>query len=170
MSNIAPHSLKSFKPEKNLLRRDIVFKEPGAHVKIKWTKTLQDQRSHHWIQLPKLSRQVICPVLALYDLLNSRQLPPDQPLFVHKIPPHRLVIDTSIRDTLRHIIQTLHWEGKGLSFHSFRRSGSTLAYDLQVPLENIMHHGLWRSSAIWTYLQQTSAVSRVAATFREHIS
>ena len=101
MSNVAPHSKALFDPERHLLRQDVIFKDPGAHIRIKWTKTLQDNRAHHWIQLPKLRDQVICPVLALYKLLHSRSLPPNKPLLVTWYPPHDPIIDTHIRDTLK---------------------------------------------------------------------
>ena len=169
ISNISPHSYREFDPLKHPLRSDIIFRDPGVHMKIKWTKTLQDQRAHHWDQLPKMKDTTVCPVLALYTLLHSRPLNPDQPLFVDK-NSRRIVLDTKIRDTLREILTRLNIDPQGHGFHAFRRSGATLAYDLHVPLENIMHHGLWRSSSVWTYLQQTSNVSRVADTFQKRFS
>ena len=52
MSNIAPHSVKKFNPSRHFLRQDVVFGHPGAHIIIKWTKTLQDNKSHHIVQIP----------------------------------------------------------------------------------------------------------------------
>ena len=49
MSNIAPHSKAKFNPDRHILRQDIIFAPPpppGAHVLLKWTKTLQESRSH----------------------------------------------------------------------------------------------------------------------------
>ena len=40
MSNIAPHSRFKFDTNKHILRQDVLFLEPGAHILLKWTKTL----------------------------------------------------------------------------------------------------------------------------------
>ena len=76
MSNVAPHSIARFDPDKHFLRQDVIFAPPGAHLIIKWTKTLQDNKSHHVVQLPTINNMYLCPVRALKALLKSRQLPP----------------------------------------------------------------------------------------------
>ena len=166
MSNIAPHSRAKFDPNRHLLRQDIIFAPPGAHVLLKWTKTLQESRSHHFVQIPMLGDHPLCPVTALKSLLDSRPLPPQTPLFVHKNPPHLPVIDTSIRDALKLVLSHLGIPLEGHGFHTFRRSGATLAFDNNVQLQDIMAHGLWRSSAVWSYLQSSSlAPSIIPTTF-----
>ena len=74
MSNIAPHSRFKFDASRHLLRQDIIFAHPGAHILIKWTKTLQDRSAHHFVQIPVLKNLSLCPVLALKKLLESRSL------------------------------------------------------------------------------------------------
>ena len=166
MSNVAPHSRFKFDPNRHFLRQDIIFHPPGAHVLLKWTKTLQESSSHHLVQIPLLSNPTLCPVRAIQDLIQSRPLPPSFPLFVHNSPPFHPVIDTTIRDGLRKILVHLGIPLTGHGFHTFRRSGATLAYDNNVDLQHIMAHGLWRSSAVWTYLQNASqAPSIVPLTF-----
>ena len=98
MSNVAPHSRYKFDKNTHILRQDITFQEPGAHILIKWTKTLQDRSAHHFVQVPALSNKSLYPVLALQQLLSSRTLSPSSPLFVHKSPPFHPVIDTTLRD------------------------------------------------------------------------
>ena len=147
MSNIAPHSRAQFDPQRHLLRQDIIFGDPGAHVLLKWTKTLQDRSAHHFVQIPKLNNSLLCPVTALRHLLNTRPAPCHTPLFVFKSLPHNVVIDTHIRDALRFILRHLGLPLEGHGFHTFRRSGATLAFDNNVHLQNIMAHGLWRSDA-----------------------
>ena len=70
--------------------------------------------------------------------------------------PFHPVIDTTIRDALRKVLQQIGVPLIGHGFHAFRRSGATLAFDNNVQLQQIMAHGLWRSSAVWTYLQNAS--------------
>ena len=85
MSNIVPHSLSAFNPNKHLLRK--VFGPPGAHIIIKWTKTLQESKAHHVVQIPSFTNIYLCPVRALSRLLESRPLSPDHPLFANLSPP-----------------------------------------------------------------------------------
>ena len=59
MANIAPHSRFKFDKQRHFLRRDIIFAEPGAHILIKWTKTLQDSSAHHFVQIPALKNATL---------------------------------------------------------------------------------------------------------------
>ena len=166
MSNIAPHSSAKFNPEFHLLRQDLIFAPPGAHLLIKWTKTLQHHKSFHWVQLPSIHNKFLCPVRALQALLASRPLPPSAPLFANHFPPHAQVIDTHIRDALKKVLVHRNITTTGHGFHTFRRSGATLAFDNNIKIQNIMSHGLWKSSAIWTYLENASqAPSIIPTTF-----
>ena len=45
-----------------------------------------------------------------------------------------------------------------ISAHSLRRGGATAAYEAGVPLEAIMRHGRWRSSAVLTYVRESVRV------------
>ena len=111
MSNEAPHSRFKFDNNRHLLKQDIIFQFPGAHVLLKWRKTLQDNSSHHLVQVPTLTNRTIWPVRALHELLDSRPLSPNPPppplFFAHHHPPFHPVIDTTIRDGLRKILTYL---------------------------------------------------------------
>ena len=161
MSNVAPHSLRSFDPTRHFLRQDIIFGPPGAHVLLKWTKTLQNRSHHHFVQIPEIPNPTLCPVRAVKDLLASRKLPSNAPLFAHSYPPFHPVIGTKTRDALKQVLSNLGFSLTGHGFHAFRRSGATLAFDNGVQLEHIMAHGLWRSSAVWSYLQSASQAPSV---------
>ena len=166
MSFVAPHSRFKFDSSRHFLRQDIIFHHPGAHVLLKWRKTLEETSSHHLVQIPLLTNSTLCPVRALQELMQSRLLPPSFPLFVHNSPPFHPVIDTILQDGLRKVLTYLGIPLTGHGFHTFRRSGAALAYDNNVDLQHIMAHGLWRSSAVWTYLQNASqAPSIVPLTF-----
>ena len=96
MSNVAPHSKLKFDPMVHILRQDTLFLPPGAHILLKWTKTLQESSAHHFVQ-----------VKALKNLLSSHDLPPQAPLFAHAKFPHSLVIDTTFRQGLKQILQQI---------------------------------------------------------------
>ena len=164
MSNIAPHSLAAFDSSKHFLRQDLIFGPPGAHLIIKWTKTLQDNKSHHVIQIPSIENIFLCPVRALQALLKSRSLPPSFPLFANLTYPHHPIIDTHIRNALKKVLAFKNFPLKGFGFHTFRRTGATFSFDHNVALQNIMAHGLWRSSAVWTYLQNASQAPSIIPT------
>ena len=158
MSNIAPHSKAAFDCTRHLLRKDIVFKQPGLHIKIKWSKTNQNRKNLHFIQLPKLSNPLLCPVRAVYELLSTRKCSPDSPLFVLR-STGAIIIDTQIRDMLKSILVSLGIPLQGNGFHTFRLSGAVWTFDNQVSIEQIMYHGAWRSNAVWEYLQHASLAS-----------
>ena len=167
MSNVALHSRSQFDPRRHFLRQDLIFGPPGAHLVIKWTKTLQDNKSHHVVQLPEIDNLYLWPVKALKALLSTRKLPSTTPLFATNTPPpFHQVIDTQIRQALKTILTNRNIDHVGHGFHTFRRLGATLAYDHSVPLQNIMSHGLWRSSTVWIYLKNASqAPSIIPTTF-----
>ena len=39
-----------------------------------------------------------------------------------------------------------------LTFHLFRRSGTTWAFQHGVPMQDIMSHGTWTSDCVWRYV------------------
>ena len=170
MSNFAPHSLSKFDPLKHFLKKDLIFGPPGAHLIMKWSKTLQSPHSHHIIQLPSISNIFLCPVRALRALINSRPLSDHSPLFAHAHFPHNQVIDTVIRDALKTVLTHRGFPTRRYSFHTFRRSGASFAFDHNVQIQNIMYHGTWRSSAVWSDIQQSShSSSIVPLTFAQHV-
>ena len=109
---------------------------------------MQDRKSHHIIQLPTIKNKYLCPLETLTALLRSKNLSPQDPLFASIRPPHKPIIDTHVRDALRHILIHRNISPVSHGFHTLRRSGATFAFDHSVPLQNIMSHGLWRSSAV----------------------
>ena len=65
VSNIAPHSLRQFDPNKHFLRQNLIFAPPGAHLILKWCKTMQDNKSHDVIQIPQVDNYWLCPDIIL---------------------------------------------------------------------------------------------------------
>ena len=170
MSNCAPHAARLFDPSKHFLRQDAIFQPPGVHLILKRTKTMQDHKSYHVLQLPFIENIFLCPVRALQSLLKSRPLQPTAHLFANREPPFSQVIDTHIRDALRFVLRSRNIPTHGHGFHTSRQSGATFAFDNNVSLQNIMSHGLWKSSSVWTYLQNASvAPSIVPTTFARNI-
>ena len=55
-----------------------------------------------------------------------------------------------------------------MTFHSFRRSGATLAFNSNIPLQHIQSHGTWTSDAVWHYIAQDHNASDMVATAFQH--
>ena len=49
--------------------------------------------------------------------------------------------------------------GDYFGFHTFRRSAASIAFDANIPLTTLQHHGHWRSDAIWAYISDNTAQS-----------
>ena len=81
ISNLVPHTINSYDPLKQLARADIFFEQPGAHILLKWSKTLQMNNSVRLIKIPSLGSSPLCPITALRKLLSNTPQDPNNPLF-----------------------------------------------------------------------------------------
>ena len=85
------------------------------------------------------------------------------------LPPHCTMYQLC-RSTSQHIHLTLTnhsspYQGRlphnpsHYSFHTFRHSGTTLAFPLGEPIDHIQAPGTWRSQAVWSYLNLDSTLA-----------
>ena len=66
ISNVVPHSISSSDPLKQLARGDVIFAPPpppppGAHIIVKWSKTLQNRDKIKVLKIPSLNHSILCP-------------------------------------------------------------------------------------------------------------
>ena len=47
----------------------------------------------------------------------------------------------------------------GYGFHTFRRSGATIAFDADISLTSIQMHGAWHSYFVWSYISDNTTQS-----------
>ena len=172
ISNIAPHSYSQFDPSRHLTPADIIFKKSKMLVAIKWSKTMQTRDKIHIIVLPKLNHSILCPVRALKRALSVYKPQRDQPLFQVRTPlGFRVATESRVRKGLSRLNVKLGFDPHHFTFHAFRRSGATCAYNAHVPLQNIKSHGSWASECVWSYIQQNEdRSSEIAASFRRLIN
>ena len=72
--------------------------------------------------------------------------------------------DTRIRKTLSTLNVKMGYHF--FTFHTFRRSGATLAFNSHVPVQKIQTHGSWALECVWRYIQQDQKMGEdVADTF-----
>ena len=75
------------------------------------------------------------------------------------------------RKTLHNIILNLGLDPKIYSFHTFRRSAASLAFQNNTSLEAIQAQGTWASQAVWTYLSNhPTQQNAVVTTFKNVFS
>ena len=120
LSNIAPHSVASFDPSRHQIQ----------------SKTLQTMDKVQVISLPRLKGSPICPHQALKQALKIYNPLPASPLFQYRTVQGWLPLtDSKIRKVLAHVNSLLGLPPHFYTFHSFRRSGATLAYNANIPLQ-----------------------------------
>ena len=167
LSNILPHTTKTFDPTRQLARGDFILSTNNAVLLIKWSKTIQDRRKSVTIPLPSLGNSPLCPIKAVTNMILLHPAGDNDPLFViTKASSHVPLTDSMARKHLKKISIALGLHSS-LTFYAFRRAGAMWAFQNGVPLEHIMKHGTWKSDAVWTYLSSTpSATSPVSLAFQ----
>ena len=71
ISNLVASTIKGFDSSRHLSRGDVIWGAPGAHILLKWSKTIQDRLVHQVVQIPYLNAGDICPVTALKAVMYS---------------------------------------------------------------------------------------------------
>ena len=149
MSNLVPHSMASFSPLRQLAQGDVIFKSGKIVVLVKWSKTMQYAKDVKLITVPKISGSPLCPVSAISNLLLLTPRGSNLPLFQYKVADSCVPLtDARVRRHLNLIFDRLGLAGAGFTFHSFRCSGATFAFNNDVTLQNIQRHGTWTSDCV----------------------
>lgn len=168
ISNLVPVSLINYNVQQHLSRGDVIFAPPGAHVLLKWSKTLQEKQGR-LIQLSAIPHSPLCPVQALRNYIAANPAHPNHPFFTLSHSATPTITQSMARQALSQVLRALNLNPTSYSFHTFRHSGATLAFQLGVPMDHIQAHGTWRSQAVWSYLNSAST-SVVASAFSTFLS
>ena len=171
LSNLVPHTTKQFSPLYHLARGDIIFDPPGIQLIIKWSKTLQNRKSVKILKIPSLGSNPICPVAAIKNLLQITPGSTNSPLFQYKTHTKWLpMTDNQVRRHFQNVLQRLQLQNTNLTFHAFRRSGASFAFNSNVSLQDIQSHGTWMSECVWKYITvDHNASDQVAKNFQHHL-
>ena len=145
---MAPHSLAGF-DSRHLTGQDLFFPRKLMKILIKWSKTIQTRDVVQVVSLPKLKNKLICPFRALEALASLYSMSADHSAFQVKTQlgwqPNT---DSKIRKCLKSINKTLCLNPHFYTFHCFRRSGATFAYNAHIPVQQIKRHGTWTSECV----------------------
>ena len=171
LSNLVPHSVQQYSVLYHLARGDIIFAKPGIHILIKWSKTLQSRDTVKILKIPMLGANPICPVTAIKNLLAITPGSKNDPLFQYKRPKGWAPLtDTQVRRHFHSVLQKLNLHNSNITFHAFRRSGATYAFNSNVALQDIQSHGTWTSECIWRYITlDHQASDQVSLAFQKHL-
>ena len=113
ISNLVSHSIQAFDYMKQLARADVIFAPPGAHLIIKWSKTLQFRDKVKVLKIPSLGSSKLCAVAALKTILKLYNGDKNSPLFQIKCYDKWVPLtDTRLRKFLAKIVHILGWSDK----------------------------------------------------------
>ena len=114
---------------------------------------MQDHKETTTISLPLLGSSDLCPVSALKVMFQTIPASKNSPLFL--VCRQGLLVPLADSVARKHLksISTMLNISPHLTFHSFRRSATTWAFQNGVPLQEIMKHGTWSSQAVWRYIK-----------------
>ena len=171
LSNLVPHSLSSYFHMKQLSKGDFFFMAKEGIILLKWTKTLQNHNQARLLKLPILNND-LCQVRAIKNCLKLVPGGNNAPMFQFNLFGRWTPLtDTRVRKHLKNILMLLGMSPDFITFHSSRRSGATLAFNHNVPLQDIQRHGTWTSDCVWRYVtDSTDCGSQVAQMFAALLS
>ena len=171
LSNMVPHAKNGFDPSRHLARGDIIFSDNEAIVLAKWSKTIQSRDKVVPVVIPKLSGSKLCPVTALSNMLHLVSGSNNDPLFaIFKASTWSPLTDSIVRKHLKRVLRLLQLQHHNFTFHTFRRSGASWAFEHGVPIEVIKQQGTWSSDCVWRYIQKTNpSTFPLTQAFRLHL-
>ena len=155
LASLVPNSVRTFDRTRLPLVKDIIWAKPGGRFILKSAKNMQAADAFKILQFPKLANKNLCPVRALQSHIHTLRLQMSDPLFSHRTQQGISPITCSqVRSTLAKLVSRMGYESKDYSFHAFRRSGASFAFQHGVPIDLIKSHGHWKSDAVWRYIYQ----------------
>ncbi|KAI8515333.1 cytoplasmic pattern recognition receptor signaling pathway in response to virus [Branchiostoma belcheri] len=153
-SNLAPASVKSFDPNKNLCRRDISVAPEGLLIRVRWTKTIQANERRLEIPVLAIPNSPLCPVRAYVNMVRLIPAVPSSPAF--QLPassnPARPLTISALDKAFARLVVAAGLPSRFHTLHDLRRGGYTFAFEAGVPRELRRQHGDWRSDADLLYL------------------
>ena len=156
ISNLAPASVSSFDPSKQLCRGDIVVTRFGLSVSFKWSKT--NQTGAKLLNLPLLYAldPHLCPVRAYLHMCSCLPATAQAPAFFTGYRTGSYIVITKPQFVLnfrRRLARMGVPNPSSFRGHSFCRGGATWAFHTDVPGELIQIYGDWVSDAYKCYLE-----------------
>jgi len=156
ISNLVPHSPRTFDYRKHLCRKDIKLSSHGLTVLFKWSKTNQTGSRRLHLPLVRNPHSPLCPVAMFQRMCQLIPAPPAFPAFVVPSHPSTLspVTKAEFVRVFRHRLSVAGVPAaESYRGHSFRRGGANWAFSSGLPGELIQVFGDWSSDAYKSYLE-----------------
>jgi integrase len=152
ISNIAPPSFSSFDPLRHFRRGDVTIYSKFLQINLRWTKTIQKYRQSAIIKLFPIPNSSLCPLQAFRALQHGYPVRPTDPFLSYRSSGRLFfVTQSNLCRALKKLVTALNFHSS-ITFHSFHRSGASLAFASGVPFDAIQAHGTWASDALWCYI------------------
>ena len=132
---MAPSSKLMFDIKVHLCRGDVIIHEEFLIMLVKWWKTLQVTLKGTYVIITQLKGSQLCPMNVFKAILLDFPAQGNAPLFLGPSGP---ITQSQIRLRLHKLLSFLQLNPKHYSFHTFRRSGATLAFNNSVDLHSNM--------------------------------
>ena len=161
LSNLVPHTVHYFLILKHLCKGDVFFKET---ILLKWT--MQSNNKAKLLKIALLNNE-FCLVRALRECIKIVPGGNNAPLLQFQLYQKWIPLtDARVWKHLKNVLILVQKPSDFITFHSFRRSGTSLAFNHNVPLQDIQRHGTWTSDYVLHYVMDSvDCGSNVAATF-----
>lgn len=144
-SNLLSNTMLEWGGPHTLLAGEIRELQDGLQVHIRSTKTRSDPLGLNFI-IPRSSDPVVCPVLAWSTYRAAIRPWALGPAFVHR--DRRPITSSQVVKVMRLILRNHTDIAPGrISMHSLRRGATHAAIDQDVPLQDILVRGTWKSSS-----------------------
>ncbi len=119
------------------------------------------------VPLADIPSSPLCPVAAFLELIATYPVNHNCPMFSFMRGGCLVVVtQRQVRQHLATVMARMGLNPQHHTFHTFRRSGATLAFNLRVPLQDIQSHGTWLSDAVWTYIQPSLTHTAIPQAFK----
>jgi hypothetical protein len=154
--NVVPRSSDQFQKGRHIALDDLSFVREGVMVTLSITKTIRYRERKHFVPLPKIGSNALCPVSAIKALIKINNPSPKRSLFTYKRGNSWITL--TYKDFVKRtrlIIEKFDKQAKQYAGHSYRRGGATFASYCGVSEEHIKNIGDWRSDAVKIYIVPT---------------
>ena len=132
---------------------------------------MQANRDSRLIPLAAIPGSPLCPLQAIMQINQFYPVPDHCPMFSYMIRGKLVIISQSqARRVLKLTLEFLGLDASKYGFHTFRRSGASLEFSLNIPVEHIKAHGTWTSDAVWAYLTTSQYLLALTTTMSTHLS
>lgn len=152
-STLVPKHCNKHDCSRELCRKDIIFNETGAVIRVKHTKTLQHFDRDLLVPLPIIQGNVLCPIAAVKTMLSNVLQDPSDPLFMYSVAGQKVALTHyTFSKALSVALNQIGLNSQQYSGHSFRRGGASFAAKCGIPINIIKTQGDWKSNAVECYL------------------